>query len=90
MNGIEPKPGFDWSRVRWDAPNDRQSDNCSYCDVAIPESDVPLRLWTEDGHACVFCRACSRTWWGMESFDDVDADLDTFADTFDDDDENDR
>jgi hypothetical protein len=34
------------------------SDECSYCGAVILEDDVPLRLFTLEGHAAVFCRQC--------------------------------
>ncbi len=64
-NAIEPKPGFDWSKVQWGAPDDVVSDDCSYCGAAIPDEAVPLRLWNQDGWAAVFCDGCMATWWGM-------------------------
>jgi hypothetical protein len=67
---LEPQPGFDWTRVQWGAPTAVQSDDCSYCGAAIPDEIIPLRLWTTRGWAAVFCEACMRTWWGIESFDD--------------------
>lgn len=70
--GLQPKAGFDWTRVRWTGPLAPADDTCSYCSAAIPEDDVPLRLWTDDHSAAVFCRACMREWWGIESFDDDD------------------
>ncbi len=74
-NPLEPKPGFDWRQVRWTGPTARVDDTCSYCGVAIPEDDVPLRLWTQDNHAAVFCAACMETWWGMEPFPEPDEDF---------------
>lgn len=67
---IEPKPGFDWTRVNWGAPNQVRTDKCSYCDAAL--DDVPLILWNTRGWAAEFCRACQRDWWGMVSYDDDD------------------
>ena len=70
MTTIKPRPRFDWKRVNWGAPDEPQSDDCSYCGAPIPEEDVPLRLWNDDGWAAVFCEPCMRQWWGFQSFDD--------------------
>ena len=70
---LEPKAGFDWARVRWTGPYAPVDDTCSYCGANIPDDDVPLRLWSEQSWAAVFCDACMRTWWGLESFGDDDA-----------------
>lgn len=70
MTAIEPKAGFDWEQVAWGAPNEPQSDHCSYCGAMIPEEDVPLRLWSQLGWAAVFCLPCMRTWWGFETGDE--------------------
>jgi len=73
---IEPKPGFDWTRVRWTGPHALVDDTCSYCGAAISEDSVPLRLWNERSWAAVFCDACMKTWWGMELCDSGEADDD--------------
>jgi len=49
---------FDWSRVRWDAHDKPQRDDCSYCGAAIDDDSVPLRMWNERGDGCVFCERC--------------------------------
>jgi hypothetical protein len=71
MATLEPKYGFDWTRVRWSGPSAPVDETCSYCGAAIPDDVdyVPLRLWTQESWAAVFCDACMRTWWGMEHFD---------------------
>ena len=63
---LAPKRGFDWSRVRWDAADAPQRDDCSYCGVAISEDAVPLRMWDQSGNACVFCDGCAHVWWGFQ------------------------
>lgn len=68
MSTLQPLPGFDWTRVKWGGPYEAQSDDCSYCGAAIPEDDVPLRLWSKGGFAAVFCDACMTKWWGMQTF----------------------
>jgi len=62
---LAPSKGFDWSRVRWDAADAPQRDDCSYCGAAIPEEAVPLRMWDEPGNSCVFCDDCMQRWWGF-------------------------
>ena len=66
MSLLQPKPGFEWGRVKWGGPLDPVSDACSYCSARIPEEAVPLRFWTEQGHAAVFCDPCSARWFGLE------------------------
>jgi hypothetical protein len=44
-NPLEPKPGFDWTQVRWTGPLAPVDETCSYCGAAIPEEHGPLRLW---------------------------------------------
>ncbi len=70
---LEPRAGFDWRKVRWGGPNEPASESCSYCGTAIGENEVPLILWSQDGHAAQFCAACMRTWWGVETFDEPEA-----------------
>jgi hypothetical protein len=70
MATIAPKPGFDWSRVRWDDADAPQRDECSYCGALIDDDAVPLRFWRPRGDGCVFCDACAERWWGMETFGD--------------------
>lgn len=65
MNTLEPKAGFLWSQVKWGAPDERVSDECSYCGEVIPEESIPLRLWDKQGYAAQFCEACQREWWGL-------------------------
>lgn len=63
---LELKPGFEWSRVRWDKPDNPVSGVCSYCDAVLDADKIPLRLWGEtSGRAAQFCEACQRTWWGF-------------------------
>jgi len=71
---LKPLPGFVWSRVTWGRPDSPPSAVCSYCSAAIPTESVPLIMWKPDGHSARFCRACQKTWWGIESFDDPDDD----------------
>lgn len=74
MTSIAPLPGFDWSRLKWGAPDAPQSDNCSYCAAEIPDGSVPLILWRADGSAIQFCAACQKRWWGMESYEQGEPD----------------
>ena len=70
---LYPKPGFDWTLVNWGGPDQVRTDKCSYCDADLAEDDVPLILWNSRGWCAEFCRACQKTWWGVESFDEPDA-----------------
>jgi uncharacterized protein with PIN domain len=65
---LEPRNGFDWSRVSWGGPHDPVSDDCSYCGQSLDQDErdyVALRLWSDDGHAAAFCDACMAKYWGM-------------------------
>jgi hypothetical protein len=70
MTTLAPKPGFDWKKVIWGRPDSVVSPLCSYCSAAFRDDDVPLMMWTTDGHAAKFCVACQREWWGLMNFDD--------------------
>jgi hypothetical protein len=62
---LQPKEGFDWSKVTWGRPDSVVTVLCSYCSASLPEDSVPLILWKDDGHAARFCEACMVKWWGM-------------------------
>jgi hypothetical protein len=62
---LKPKDGFDWGRVKWGAPDEPVSEECSYCCTAIPEDSVPLMLFDQRSWGAVFCDACMVTWWGF-------------------------
>ena len=64
---MRPRPGFDWGRVAWGRPDSPRSAVCSYCFAAIGEDDVPLIMWSADGHAAQFCDACVERWFGFGS-----------------------
>ena len=77
-NPLEPRPGFDWARVKWTGPHALvEWETCSYCGGAIEDDAVPLRMWNDSGWAAVFCDACMATWWGMTPVDDEPEDFDT-------------
>ena len=65
MMTLHPRPGFDPSKINWGSPGQRVSTECSYCDAAIPDRAVPLRMFTRDGWAAVFCDQCAATWFGF-------------------------
>ena len=73
MGALQAKPGFDWQRVRWDGPEEPQSNECSYCGRSItddpedPDYTVPLRMWTKEGAAAVFCDPCAEAGFGVYS-----------------------
>jgi hypothetical protein len=71
---LAAKPGFDWTRVRWDDADAPQRDDCSYCGLSIDEDAVPLRLWNERGDGCVFCDPCAARWFGLQTFDELEDD----------------
>lgn len=62
---LEPKLGFQWSKVTWGRPDSPVSALCSYCSAVIPEDAIPLRVWKGDGHAAQFCDSCQRLYWGL-------------------------
>ena len=65
MTTLAPKPGFDWSRVKWGGPTDPLSFVCSYCDAAIDDEACPLRMMGETQFA-VFCDPCAERWFGLQ------------------------
>lgn len=65
MAKLEPKPGFDWGRVTWSAPDGRIAPICSYCFAAIPDDTVPLIIWDSAQRMAHFCDGCMVTWWGF-------------------------
>lgn len=65
MTQMQPLAGFDWHHVEWAAPEAPQPTQCSYCAHPLDEDEMPLILWTEDGHAAHFCTDCQRMWWGL-------------------------
>lgn len=69
-NPLQPRPGFDWTRVRWTGPTALVDEICSYCGGDIDDDEIPLRLWNNQSWAAVFCEACMETWWGFERFPD--------------------
>lgn len=68
---IAPKPGFDWSKVTWSAPDGCVPVTCCYCGANVDFDDdlddhaVPLMLWQESGACIKFCDDCMREWWGF-------------------------
>jgi hypothetical protein len=62
---IRPKPGFNWLRVAWGAPDEIVSKHCSYCDKKLEEDGIPLMLWNDAGWCAQFCETCQTEWWGF-------------------------
>lgn len=62
---LHPRPGFDWTKVRWRL---RREETCAYCGEALSEEEVPLALYRDNGLGAEFCTGCARAWFGMESF----------------------
>jgi hypothetical protein len=56
------RQGFEPSLLNWGGPDEPQSEDCSLCDAAIPDHDVPLRMWRSDGWAIVLCDRCVEKW----------------------------
>jgi hypothetical protein len=54
--------------VTWGRPDSVPTVLCSHCSAVVPDDDIPLILWTEQGYAARFCKPCSQTWWGLEDF----------------------
>jgi len=69
QHALEPRNGFEWSRVVWGGSHDRPDDHCSYCRRSLDEDErdyIALRLMGTS-HFAVFCDDCMRTYWGMEN-----------------------
>jgi hypothetical protein len=70
---IAPRPGFNWAQVNWGGPVEPRTEHCSsYCGDLLDEDSVPLILWNKDGWCAEFCDHCQATWWGVQSFDEVE------------------
>lgn len=67
---LQPRPGFDWSRVRFGAPDARVADDCSYCEAPLGEGEAPLMLFTKKGAMAQFCEDCQERWWGAATIHD--------------------
>jgi hypothetical protein len=67
---LSAKAGFDWQRVKWAGPDEPEPVACCYCGTPIADGAVPLRMWSESGHAVVFCDPCAERWFGLKTFDD--------------------
>jgi len=70
MSALEPRDGFNWSRVIWSRPDASPSVLCSYCSAVLPEHAVPLILFKAAGDTAQFCRDCQVRWWGFQLDDD--------------------
>jgi hypothetical protein len=62
---LTPRPGFDWERVDWSAPEAPDPDACSYCGTPLYSDDKPLPWRRDDGWRAVFCAECQATWFGV-------------------------
>jgi hypothetical protein len=69
---LQPRPGFDWNKINWGAPDERRTDRCSYCGDSFPDdfdSDfIPLIMWNRQGWCAEFCDHCQAAWWGIQTF----------------------
>jgi hypothetical protein len=68
---LKPEKGFDW--VTWGRPDAIVSPLCSYCSASFKEDDMPLIIWSKDGHAAKFCDECQVRWWGLTAGGERDA-----------------
>ena len=59
---IRAKPGFDWGRVAWGAPDSPRRELCAYCHAKIGDDDVPLMMFKPDGSMAQFCDDCVERW----------------------------
>ena len=59
---LRMKAGFDWGRLAWGKPDSPVRPFCAYCHAYIPDDDVPLMFWADDGSAISLCEACSERW----------------------------
>jgi hypothetical protein len=72
VSGLQPLPGFDWSKVKWGGPRARVTEECSYC--GAPLGEAPLRFFSPRGAACAFCEECMQKWWGFAPYEEPDED----------------
>lgn len=68
---LRPRPGFNWQQVSWGAPDEPQTEICSYCEAPLgdseePDYEIPLILWNADGWCAQFCKLCQEQWWGLQ------------------------
>jgi hypothetical protein len=66
-----PRPGFDPMRINWGGPDEPRTEHCSYCGDALDE-ERGLILWNSEGWCAEFCDHCMATWFGFETFDEVE------------------
>jgi hypothetical protein len=60
---IRARPGFDWGRVAWGAPDSPRRELCSYCHGKIDDDEVPLMVWKPNGAMAQFCDRCIEKWF---------------------------
>ena len=65
MTAIKAKPGFDWGRVAWGAPDSPRRELCSYCHAKFTEDEVPMMLFKSDGSLAQFCDYCLHEWFSL-------------------------
>lgn len=59
---LETKPGFDWARISWSLSEWPAAETCSYCRAPIPQDEIPLIVWRDEGQCARFCDACVANW----------------------------
>jgi hypothetical protein len=53
---------FDPALLSWGGPDEPAAEECSICEAAFDEDDVPLIMWREDGWCVRLCDACVERW----------------------------
>jgi hypothetical protein len=48
-------------KLVWSAPDSKIAPFCSVCQAHIPDDDVPLMMWNDQGACVQFCDDCSAT-----------------------------
>jgi hypothetical protein len=62
---LQPSSEFDWLCVSWEGPDETPRRKCSYCETPIGRDEARLCIFSGDGWAARFCKACERTYWGL-------------------------
>jgi hypothetical protein len=56
------RSSFDPTLLSWGGPDEPAAEQCSICDAALADDDVPLILWRGDGWCVRLCDACVKRW----------------------------
>jgi hypothetical protein len=49
-------------KLVWSRPETKIAPFCSICLAHIPDDDVPLMIWNEEGGCAQFCEACAQAY----------------------------